>query len=386
MIYRKFEEITFEDIQALFDNEVAESRTLEYKSILPHDGESEKVPFLAGVCALANTDGGDIIFGIEDEKGIPIELKGVNIQDQDKEILRLENSIRNGIEPRLMQIHSRFVESPDHKRFLVLRIGKSWNSPHRVSHNSKFYKRNSAGKYSMDISEIRTSFLLSEQISDRIHGFRDKRINKLKNHIDLPTAIFPGPKIVLHLVPLRAFTENFSYPIEDELRYSRFLTVIGSHDWNMRYNLDGILHYTQLGEQSFSYTQFFRTGIIEAVASLNSRNNDEGKYISKGYEGEIIKGIISYIKLYKELEAEPPIYFFISLIDVKDYKLYVDSSAWQSGQQLDREDIILPEGLIESLDIDPAKILQPFFNMVWNAFGFMRSFNYNEHGQWVGRL
>lgn len=28
--------------------------------------------------------------------------------------------------------------------------------------------------------------------------------------------------------------------------------------------------------------------------------------------------------------------------------------------------------------------MRPLFDVVWNAFGLARSFNYNEKGEWVG--
>jgi hypothetical protein len=388
MIYRKFEEITFEDIQALLDNEVAESRTLEYKSILPPkaDKDSEKIPFLAEVCALANTEGGDIVFGIDEDKGFPNDLIGLEIDDQDKEILRLEEAVKSGIEPRIMQLQSKFVESLDHKKFLILRIGKSWNAPHRVSYkdHSRFYKRSSAGKYIMDISEIRSAFLLSEQIQERIRGFRNHRVSMLKADNDLPVQMYPGGKLSLHLIPLTSFTENFNYSIEDDRKYRHFLPPFSRTGGNFRYNLDGILIYDKHEEKTIAYTQFFRNGIIEAVLSLSWWCNSEDNYIDRSYEDDIIKAF-KYIELYKELEIEPPIYFFISLIGVKNYRFHVNRTSQPLKNILDRDDIILPEGLIESLDIDPAKILRPFFDMVWNAYGFKRSYNYNEQGEWIGQ-
>ncbi len=122
-----------------------------------------------------------------DKKGAPTELLGVGIDDPDKEILRLENSILTGIEPRIQNLSSKIVREHE-KCFVVLRIGKSWNSPHRVNFkdHGKFYKRNSAGKYPMDVSELRIAFIQSEQIVDKIRKFRNDRVEKLKAEHELP--------------------------------------------------------------------------------------------------------------------------------------------------------------------------------------------------------
>ena len=49
------------------------------------------------------------------------------------------------------------------------------------------------------------------------------------------------------------------------------------------------------------------------------------------------------------------------------------------------EDVLnLPEIVIEERAAEPTKVLRPLFDMVWNAFGFSRSFNYDEQGNWSG--
>lgn len=66
MIQKKLEDITFNDLNFLMDNEIRENKTLEYKRELPGNKDSDKIKYLTEICALANTEGGDIIFGITD--------------------------------------------------------------------------------------------------------------------------------------------------------------------------------------------------------------------------------------------------------------------------------------------------------------------------------
>jgi hypothetical protein len=389
VISKRLENIIFDDVQSLLDNEIRESKNLEYKSILPHDGESEKIPFLASVCALANTEGGDIVFGVKENKGIPVELLGLEVNDSDSEILRLENALQTGLEPRLTRFQSKVIEGPDKKLFIVLRIQKSWNSPHRVcfKEHSRFYKRNSAGKYPMDVSELRSAFIMSEQIAERIRNFKIDRVIKIKTDKELPVPLYNGGKVALHLIPLKAFTEKLLFEVNVENTVFNLLIPMGSTGWNRRYNLDGLVTYSGLlGKDTTSYTQFFRNGIIEAVSALGAFS-DKKIIPSQAYENDLIQACYSYFNFYKKIDVEGPIYFFISLLGVKEYEFALNQSRfWHCHRYpLDRDDILLPEGVIESFDVTPEKILHSYFNMIWNAYGLKQSFNYNQEGEWVGQ-
>ncbi len=64
MILKPIYEVGTDDLQALVDNGVRESKTIEYKLELPGNADSEKAKFLASVSSLANTAGGDHLFGV----------------------------------------------------------------------------------------------------------------------------------------------------------------------------------------------------------------------------------------------------------------------------------------------------------------------------------
>ncbi|MGD9394752.1 MAG: ATP-binding protein, partial [Dehalococcoidia bacterium] len=135
MLNPDIEQITKEELQALVENEVAERKTLEYKQALSVDSESAKKEFLADVSSFANASGGDLVFGITEDKttGVPKSLDGINIENPDQEILRLESMIRDGVEPRIPSIRTRSIPLENSKVALVIRIPKSWISPHRVT-------------------------------------------------------------------------------------------------------------------------------------------------------------------------------------------------------------------------------------------------------------
>ncbi|MFQ6119014.1 MAG: helix-turn-helix domain-containing protein [Methanosarcinales archaeon] len=388
MIKKKLEDIIEEDLQSLVENSVPEGKTIEYKQVLPGNSDSEKKEFLEDVSSFANTSGGDLIYGIiqNKETGAPEKVEGIAIKNIDQEILRLENIIRDGIEPRILSIGIQPVHLSNNKTIIIIRIPKSWISPHRVSFKSRpqFFSRNSAGKYPLDIGELRIAFNLSETIIERIRNFRIERLSKIIAG-ETPVYLLDNPKIVLHLVHINSFNPGQIYD----------LTLIASHPFEMelinrrvseyRYNFDGFLTYLNWEEgKSCSYVQLFKNGNIEAVESYMLRPYNNRLLIpSILFEKELITSLKNYISILKSLTVEPPIFVFLTLTGVKGYRMETNRiDAFVKHYPIDRDILILPETTIEDYNDTPEVVLKPCFDTIWNACGFPRSLNYNEKGEW----
>lgn len=392
MIAKSVDQITEEDLQALKDNKVSERKTMEYKQALPGNSDKEKKEFLADVSSFANASGGDLIYGIIEERktGTPKSLEGLTIDNVDREILRLENMIRDGIEPRISTITiSPPITLSNSKVALVIRIPKSWRSPHRVTYQAhdKFYSRSSNGKYPLDVGELRIAFNLSETITERIRNFRLDRISKIFAN-ETPVPFYDNPKIMLHLIPIISFSPAQSYDIGKIASHPASMPPIRSGGWSNRYNLDGFLTYSGgREEKSHSYVQLFRNGIIEAAEGLLLRPREELIIPSIAYEQALISSLTDYISILKTLNVEPPIFVFLALLGVKGYSLGVDTWKYVIDEihTIERDILLLPEVVIESYDVSADKVLRPCFDSIWNACGFPRALYYNDEGEWVPR-
>ncbi len=86
MITKNVNEITENDLQELIDNSVSENKTLEYKQSLPGNLDADKKEFLSDISSFSNASGGDLIFGITEdrEKGIPKKLEGLIVKNADQ--------------------------------------------------------------------------------------------------------------------------------------------------------------------------------------------------------------------------------------------------------------------------------------------------------------
>ena len=182
MIPKSLDEINSADIQSLIGSDIREGRTLDYKQELPGETGDDKREFLADVSSFANTSGGDIVFGVRKEEGVAAEILGIAGTDLDAAILRMDGIIATGIQPRVRH-RIQLVRTDLAGPVAIIRIEKSSIGPHRVVFRShdKFYARNSAGKYPLDLTELRDAFLRTSSVSEGIRNFRLERIASIRS-------------------------------------------------------------------------------------------------------------------------------------------------------------------------------------------------------------
>ena len=247
-------DIRLEEIDATqlssFIEEASEGKLLDFKEELNLNTEADKKEFLADITSFANTSGGDLIIGVKDLKP-GYEVCGLpNTLDIDSFKQQINNILRHSIEPRLYPPEMKEVVIGEHT-VLIIRVQRSWNGPHPVTKKSKedkktwscFYNRNSSGKFSLDIGEIRSAFIASETTGERIRNFRAERIGKILSS-ETPIPLNDAPKVVLHAIPINALTSNklVNLEIMSQLKKKIHPWPLGCKhsDWP-KFNFDGYL-------------------------------------------------------------------------------------------------------------------------------------------------
>ena len=384
------------DIRSLMEDEVPESKVIDYKKRLPGPSVLEKKEFLRDVSSFANATGGHLVYGIAEKNGVPVRICGLADIDPDKEILRLESMVQTGIAPRIPGISMRSVPLEGGRFVIVVRIPKSWASPHmNTKGSSRFYSRNSAGKYPLDVFEIRTAFSLTGTATERMRNFRAETLAKIVAG-ETPAPLNDGPKMVFQIVPFGAFEPASRFDVSSLVQRYRSgkgtlplpLTGLIS-SW--RYNFDGLLTYDDRG----SYSQAFVSGIIEAVDSFVLSDKSDDQISSDGekvipsvrYEETLLEALPKYTCVQDYLGVEPPVFVMLSLFGVKGRFMQVDTPEFSGHKdvQIDRDALLVPEIMVESFEYSPEEVLRPAFDAIWRAAGWERSMNYDDEGHWVGR-
>jgi hypothetical protein len=205
---RPLESITEQDLRRLIDDEVVEGKSIDYKLELHLERGDDKKEFLADVTSFANTVGGHLLIGVRPDGDRAKELLGIKMtpEEQDRTKQQIENLLRDSIDPRLPPVQQRFIPLASGKHVLVLRIGQSWAGPHMVKTSSKFFARNSAGKFNLDTQQLRAAFAATDEIGRRMGAWRTERIGKILAD-EAPWTLTAGPRLIVHLMPQASFVQ-----------------------------------------------------------------------------------------------------------------------------------------------------------------------------------
>jgi hypothetical protein len=387
MLPKPIDQIDLTDLQALLGN-AQESKTLEFKRELANDNNG-KTKLLAGISALANTAGGDFLIGVAAENGLATALPGIHLPDLDAEKQRIENLLRDCLEPRLPRIDIHPVALGDDKYVLVLRVPFSWIGPHRVTRDNVFYGRHSAGIKPLDVQELRTAFTLGENIAERIRAFRAGRLAKIVAG-ETPVPMKAKSAVVLHLVPLPPVANRLHLDLVAKIEAGHYFPLPlgntdGQHGNQHGVNLDGIYNFYGSADAAAGYVQLFRNGTIEGVYGMR---DEGGPYIADHPFGNmLIGGARQYRDVINDMNVGFPVFAMLSFVGTEPCRMrygIMGGSSWTWSVTLRDSVVAFPEVVLDGPTADAAIAFRSTLNQAWNAFGLHKCSMYNGTGDWIG--
>lgn len=374
MIRKALSEITERDILDLIEAGVVEGTHIEFKRDVPGARDEEKREFLADVSAFANTGGGQLLFGVEEEQGAIVGIPGCSAENPDGLLLRLESLVRDGIEPRLI-VAMRLVPVQACE-VLVLQVEKSWIGPHRVTFrgHDKFYGRSSAGKYSLDVGQLRAAFLQSHTFAEYVREYRIERAIEIANDRALAPLV-KHPKVVLHIVPVGAAGSEERFDVTRFWPYGAEHRPWGETASHVRMTFEGVLFTSLVGSSDGRvgrYAHIARTGTIEAVhARLLGFDSGRIPYIA--FEQKLTEYLQHCFGSLDALGVTAPVAVALTLIGVKGLTMDFDLHAFDNLHRIEQDTLMLPASIVESFNLSSRSILKAAFDRVWNACGLPES-------------
>lgn len=386
MLEKPLLQVTHADLQALVGR-ASESKTLEFKRELA-PGDKGTMTLLKSVSALANTAGGDLLIGVAAQDGIAQAIPGIEIANLDGEKLRLEQILRDCLEPCLPRLEIHPIALGDNRYVLAIRAAYSWIGPHRVTKDNNFYGRTSAGNYPLEVAELRTAFNLGESIANRIQTFRTGRLAKLAAQ-ETPVPMDGAALVVLHMVPLPAIATRQSLDVVAALEGgTHFPLPLGSkYTANQSgVNLDGLYSAYPGINGAKGCVQIFRNGAIEGIYAMEAENG--GAWIGEIATGNMLASAAKqYVGVLNDQDLGFPIYAMPSLIAPAGCQLRMPTEfggGYYQRPLLHGPVVALPECVIDSVAADIPALLKPTLNVLANAFGSGKSCLYDGKGNFRG--
>ena len=222
-------EYSIDDINALIENEAEESVHLDFKAAGSLSKEDKKKAEIAkDVSAFANSDGGVIVYGMEEQNHKAHSLSYIDGNIYTKEWL--EQVIQDNIQRRLegLEIFPIRKDGDIAKSIYVVKIPRSSNTPH-MSIDKCYYKRNNFRSVKMEEYEVRDLFYRESTPNLKIVGynFSPKEINNDYITFDFIAQVWNDSNTIATMYKLNCCINNYIgfdkitwEPIKDDINYT----------------------------------------------------------------------------------------------------------------------------------------------------------------------
>lgn len=396
LLNKKIEEITIDDIESLVNNSVCENKHLDYKRELHIDTDSDKKEFLADISSFANSNGGDIVFGIEEDniEKVPTKIVGIPYENDDVLIRKLEDFIRQSIQPIILNIEYKVIEIADNKCILIIRVPQSLIAPHRVEYkgHNKFFTRNNKGKYQMDVNELRLSFNSGLDLEKRIDDFKMSRYYEILSN-KYNKLIYDSPIFVIHYIPLSALNDTTYLSINDiKQAMNKANSMALGYGYSKRITLDGIAMDYKENERS-SFALYKNNGVIEKATTnffkkeytVTSVYPNPVIDIINGYQilNKVISDFNEVKEYYTNVGINAPLIITCSILNAQGFTIPT-RDFYDIFGKIDRDILLIDNLYVENLNDETELILKPLFDSIYNACGYEKCPAYDNNGNYIG--
>lgn len=332
---KSFLECTEEDLQELLNNpDYRENEYIDYKAAFSFlempKGSPEKEKhigeFRSDVCAFANANGGYLIYGISDSKGMAVRIDGISIRDgnTDKFELDRKNNL-TPIMPKIPSVQFRFISLSNGNYVVVIFIRRDAYAPYVHIENEKdykIYKRVGNGKSAMSYMELKNMFNQSLSLDAEVLKYRQQRIDYYRSQEDTPEHRY-SQFFLFHIIPDTFVDSSYNknlFMLSKQTPALKFSSVF----YNMRCsymaspNVDGLRF---AGDSRENEGLLNNNGIAECFFPANGylRSRSDETIFSYNWAWEDFRPMVNqYIRVMKNVIETRRIFLCISILGCKN--------------------------------------------------------------------
>jgi len=165
---------TEEQLKELHEGVVKESLHLEYKAsdAIDKKSDSKKLEMARDVSAFSNADGGQIIYGMRENKDHEPEGLDDGLDPREYPEIWFEQILQQHVTPKLTGVRPRHVPLSTGRVGVVIDIPASIGDPHQV--DGRYYRRHNFNRIIMEHYEVRDMFRRLTHADLSIEFFFDK--------------------------------------------------------------------------------------------------------------------------------------------------------------------------------------------------------------------
>ena len=201
MLIKSLQDVILEDFDELCTSRAPENRFLEFKRDLPGLKDKDRFEFVKDVSAFANADGGDLIYGIEEQDGSASAIAAIKDVSPDSIELRLRQILDAALEPRLDQLQIRCVPVSD-GLVVIVRVPSNAKGPFRViqNSNSRFVIRDVNYVRDMTFAEIRSAFSADREYRSFVEKQQKVAVQTISEGATW-RPLLEGPALAFQIIP-----------------------------------------------------------------------------------------------------------------------------------------------------------------------------------------
>lgn len=401
LLGKMWDDVCAEDLEQLVTDSYEEGLLVDFNRAFPSkksqkesvvQGSENEAEDWLGICklalAFANTKGGDILVGVQEEKGKASKIEGIEVEDWERLRQTILQKINNSIDPPLTGIRLFNIPLHSKKSVIIIEIPFSMKAPHAVRISTGiqiFLKRVEASVQEMSVEEVREIMLKRYGWEEKAESFRVKRINLAFSEDAGPFAL-PTPAFFFHLLPVAPRDRTLDFGSKS-VRYD-FVSAVkqfeeaqkgGLFHWPEKMCFEGLLFRRELPDKYIQHLLITRNGEVEFAG--NYSDFSDSSLTSQVAWEKIGLDLLAHI-LIKLANYGIQVSYLLSysVLGVKNCRLRLSTHypmvadlATKEGLSRNRYD--LPAMMIESLPA-PLDVLtlsahlkemyQPLFDMIWN--------------------